>query len=153
MLVDGFTLYDNGKKLKYEGIEGITYIPHWYVNIDNKITVSHPKDFSGVDGKMCEKVSEHFLNKHEEFEVQVFAHTHKYSQMKVSRRQGVFVVENGCLCQNHDYADCGKLAYTPQDYCYTIIKYNKDEKIDYNNIRVYHLDDLETKQENYKVFI
>lgn len=153
MLVDGFTLYDNGKKLKYEGIEGITYVPHWYVNIDNKIIVSHPKDFSSVDGKMCEKTSEHFLNKHEEFEVLVFAHTHKYSQMKVSRRQGVYVVENGCLCKNHEYADCGKLGYTPQDYCYTIIKYNDSENINYNNIKVYHLGELETKQENYKVFI
>lgn len=153
MLVDGFTLYEDNKKIKYEGIEGITYIPHWYVNIDNKIIVSHPKDFSSVDGKMCEKTSEHFLNKHEEFEIVVFAHTHKYSQMKVSRRQGVFVVENGCLCKNHDYADCGKLGYTPQDYCYTIIKYNNGEKIDYNNIKVYHLDDIETKQAEYKVFI
>jgi predicted phosphodiesterase len=153
MLVDGFTIYEDNKKVKYEGIEGITYIPHWYVNIDNKIIISHPKDFSGVDGKMCEKISEHFLNKHEEFEILLFAHTHKHSQMKVSRRQGVYVVENGCLCKNHEYADCGKLGYTPQDYCYTIIKYNNDEKINYNNIQVYHLDDLETKQENYKVFI
>lgn len=153
MLVDGFTIYEDNKKIKYDGIEGITYIPHWYVNIDNKIIVSHPKDFSGVDGKMCEKISEHFLNKHEEFEVLIFAHTHKYSQMKVSRRQGVFVVENGCLCKNHEYADCGKLGYTPQDYCYTIIKYNNDEEINYNNIRVYHLEETETRQDNYKVFI
>jgi len=153
MLVDGFTIYEDNKKIKYEGVQGVTYIPHWYVNIDNKIIISHPKDFSGVDGKMCEKISEHFLNKHEEFEILLFAHTHKYSQMKVSRRQGVYVVENGCLCKNHEYADIGKLGYTPQDYCYTIIKYNNEEKINYNNIQVYHLDDLETKQENYKVFI
>ena len=151
MLVDGFTIYEDGKKKKYEGIEGIIYVPRWYVNIDDKIIVSHPKDFSAVDGKMCEKVSEYFLNQHEVFEMLVFAHTHKYSQMKVSRRQGVYVVENGCMCKNHEYASNGKLGYTPQDYCYTIVRYNNDEKINYNNINVIHLDELEEKKELYKV--
>lgn len=151
MFVDGFTIYDNGKKIKYEGIKGIRYIPHWYANIDDKIIISHPKDFSAVDGKMCEKVSEHFLNKHEKFEILIFAHTHKYSQMKVSRRQGVFVVENGCLCQPHEYSDTGKLGYTPQDYCYTIVKYNDNEKIDLNNIKVYQLEEIKSKQEEYKI--
>ena len=154
MLVDGFTIYNSdGKRKKYEGIEGVTHIAHWYCNIDNKIIVAHPKDFSSVDGKMCEKTSEHFLNRHEEFEMIVFGHTHKYSQMKVSRRQGIYVVENGCLCKAHDYADTGKLAYTPQDYCYTIIKYNDNNPIDYNNIKVYHLGESETKQDNYKIFV
>lgn len=153
MLVDGFSLYQDGKKKKYEGIEGIIFIPHWYVNIDNKIIISHPKDFSSVDGKMCEKIAEHFANKHEKYEVLVFAHTHKYSQMKVSRRLGTFVVENGCLCKPHSYADCGKLGYTPQDYCYSIIKYNDDENININNIKVYHLEEISEydKKENYKV--
>ena len=154
MLVDGFTIYNtDGKKKKYEGIEGVTHIAHWYCNIDNKIIVCHPKDFSAVDGKMCEKTSEHFLNRHEEFEMIVFGHTHKYSQMKVSRRQGIYVVENGCLCKAHDYADTGKLGYTPQDYCYTIVKYNENNPIDYNNIKVYHLPELESKQDNYKIFV
>lgn len=151
MLVDGFTIYEEDKKVKYKGIENLIFIPHWYVNIDNKIIVCHPKDFSQVDGKMCEKVSEHFLNKGEKFETIVFAHTHKYSQMIVSRRQGTFVVENGCLCKPHDYADCGKLSYTPQDYCYTTINYNNNEKINYNNIRVHYLKELYDKKENYNI--
>lgn len=151
MLFEGFTLYENGHKVKYKGIDGVTYIPHWYINLDGKLIVCHPKDFSSVDGKMCEKVSEHFLNKHEEFEVVVFGHTHKYSQMKVSRRQGIFVVENNCLCKPHDYADCGKLGYTPQDYGYTIVKYNNDEPIDYNNIKVYFLDEIYDNKQSYRV--
>ena len=73
--------------------------------------------------------------------------------MKVSRRKGVYVVENGCLCRPQDYADTGKLAYTPQDYCYTIIKYNDNNPIDYNNIKVYHLLELDSKQDNYKIFV
>ena len=153
MLVEGFTIYENDKKLKYAPIEGITYIPHWYINIDDKIIVSHPKDFSSVNGKMCEKVAEHFLNKHMKFDVLVFGHTHKFSTLKVTRRQDAFVIENGCLCKNHDYADCGKLSYNNQCYCYTIIKYNNDEKININNIKTYHLEELETKYDNYKVSI
>ena len=154
MLVDGFTIYNSdGKRKKYEGIEGVTHIAHWYCNIDNKIIIAHPKDFSAVDGKMCEKTVEHFKNRFETFDTIVFGHTHKYSQMKVSRRQGVYVVENGCLCRPQDYADTGKLGYTPQDYCYTIIKYNDNEAIDYNNIKVYHLGESETKQDNYKIFV
>jgi predicted phosphodiesterase len=153
MIIEGFTIYEEDKKKKYEGIDGIIYIPHWFVNIDNKIIVSHPKDFSRVDGKMCEKTSEHFLNRDEEFEIIVFGHTHKYSQMTVSRRQNTYVVENGCLCCPQDYADVGKLGYTPQYYCYTIIKYNNNEKINYNNIQVYHLDELnnEEKKEKYSI--
>jgi predicted phosphodiesterase len=140
-LVEGFTLYQNGKKHKYDGIKNVRYIPQWYINVEDKLIVCHPTDFSAVDGKMCEKVSEHFLNKGEVFDVIVMAHTHKYTQMKVSRRQGKYVVENGCMCKPQSYSNTGKLNYTPQDYCYTIIKYNDNEHINYNNIKVYHLDE------------
>lgn len=153
MLQEGFVLYDKGKRKQYEGIENIIYIPNWYCNIDNKIIVAHPKDFSAVDGKMCEKSSEYFLNQQEEFEVIVFGHTHKYSQMKVSRRQSTYVVENGCSCKPMEYAQSGKLGYTPQEYCYSIIRYNDNEKINYNNISVYHLDEMYEQVENFKVYL
>lgn len=140
MYVKGFSIYDEeGNEQEYKPIEGVTYVPHWYVNLDDKVIVSHPRDFSSVDGKMCEKVADYFLNKKMEFEALLFAHTHKYTQMKVDRRQGVYVVENGCTCQAMDYSDKGKLSYNPQDYCYTIMKWNNNEPLDINNIRVYHL--------------
>lgn len=151
MLIEGFTIYDDGKKVKYKGIENTIYVPNFYINIDNKLIVAHPKDFSAVDGKMCEKTSEHFLNQGENFEVIVFGHTHKYSQMTVSRRQNTYVVENGCLCKPMEYAGSGKLGYTPQHYCYTIIKYNDNEKIKYDNIKVYHLDEIYDKKEDFKI--
>ena len=151
MMVEGFTIYDNGKKNKYEGLSDIIYIPNWYVNIDGKIIAGHPKDFSTVDGKMCEKTSEHFLNQGEEFEVIVFGHTHKYSQMTVSRRQNTYVVENGCLCKPMEYVNNGKLGYTPQHYSYTIIKYNNGEKIKYNNIKVYHLEEMYDDKEDFRI--
>lgn len=154
MIIEGFTIYEDGEKKRYKGINDTIYIPHWFINIDDKLIVCHPKNFSIVDGKMCENVAAHFLNRAETFEVIVFGHTHKYSQMTVSRRAGVYVVENGCLCEDFSYADSGNLTYTPQHYCYTIIKYNNDERIHYNNIKVYHLDEPNTENgKNYKVII
>lgn len=148
MLVEGYYIYHEGKKKKFEGIENATFIPHWFVNIDDKLVVAHPKSFSQVDGKMCDNTVAHFINRGEEFDVVLFGHTHKYSEMTVSRRGGKYAIENGCLCKPAEYADTGKLNFTPQHYCYTIIKWNDNEAINYNNIRVYHLpeikDDLET---------
>lgn len=147
MLVDGFTIYESGKKIKYDSISGVTYIPHWFVNLDSKIIVAHPKDFSKVKGKMLENVASHFINRQEEFEVIVMGHTHKYSTGIVDRYAGVYVVENMCMCEPHDYADVGKLGYTPQTYGYTIIKYNDDDKVKFDNIKSYHLEPEDQKEE------
>lgn len=146
MYIEGFTIYEDNKKRKFEGIEGIIHIPHWFVNIDQKIIVCHPKNFSVVKGKMLENGAQHFINRGEKFDVLVMGHTHKYSCGIVDRFQGKFVIENGCLCQPQSYADKGILKYTPQSYCYTIIKYNKDEPINYNNIKTYFLDEYEEKE-------
>lgn len=146
MIVEGFTIYKDGGRRKYKGIENITYIPHWFVNIDKKIIVCHPKNFSTVKGKMLENSVQHFVNRGEEFDVLVLGHTHKYSNGVIDRYQGKFAVENGCLCRPQPYADSGKLNYTPQSYCYTIIKYNNNEHIDYNNIKTYFLPHSKNKK-------
>ena len=152
MYTEGFTLYIDGKKKKYAPIEGLTYVPHWYVNIDNRIIVAHPTDFSKVPAKTATNLADFLLNQHEEFQVAVLAHTHKYSTTQLNSKQGVFVVENGCLCQSMDYASkSGKLGYNPQSYCYTIIRYNKNEDIDINNIKTYHLKEEEKKEETYSI--
>jgi len=143
MYEDGFSLYSNNKKETFKPIKNLHYVNSWYINIDEKIVFAHPKDFSAVDGRMTEKVSEHFLNKGEKADVYVFGHTHKYCQQTVARRQGVYVVENGSLCQPMKYSNNGKLGYTKQHSCYSIIKYNTDKKINYNNINVYHLNEDE----------
>ena len=150
MFVDGFTLYREGKKIKHEGIEGITFIPHWYVLIDD-IVVAHPKDFSRVKGKMLENVAGHFINKGFDFTVIVFGHTHKASQGVVDRYENKYVVENPCLCLPHSYSDCGKLGYSPQTYGYTIIKYNDGEKTNPNNIKTYLLEEKVDISENYQI--
>lgn len=152
MFVEGFTIYKDGKKNKYEGIEGITLIPHWYVLIDD-IVVCHPKDFSKTKGKMLENVAGHFINKGFEFSTIIFGHTHKASQGVVDRFENKYVVENPCLCMPHSYSDCGKLGYSPQTYGYTIIKYNDNEKVKPNNIKTYFLDEETDITEEYKIIL
>lgn len=139
MLVEGFTIYDNGKKKRFEGIENTIYIPHWFVNVDNKIIVCHPKDFSKVKGKILENTTQHFVNRNEIFDVVVILHTHKISSGLVDRFQGKFAIECGCNCKPHDYSDTGKLSYSPQSYGYVIIKYNNNEKLNLNNLKQYYL--------------
>jgi len=151
MMIEGFTIYEDNKKKKYDGIKDIIYIPHWFVNIENKIIVCHQKDFSKVKGKMLENAAQHFLNRNEEFDVLVVTHTHKYSSGVVDRFQNKFVVENGCLCLPQSYADKGNLGFSPQTYCYSIIKYNNDKNVDYNNIKTYFLSNVEVKEKNFKV--
>lgn len=152
MFVEGFTIYKEGKKNKYEGIEGITLIPHWYVLIDD-IVVCHPKDFSRTKGKMLENVAGHFINKGFEFSTIIFGHTHKASQGVVDRFENKYVIENPCLCMPHSYSDCGKLGYSPQTYGYTIIKYNDNEKVKPNNIKTYFLDEETDTTEEYKIIL
>lgn len=141
MYQDGFSLYIGGKKEKFKPIKNLHYINSWYINLDNKILFSHPIDFSMVDGKLCENIAAHFINKGEIADVYIFGHTHKYCQQTVSRRQNVYVVENGCLCQPMKYSNTGKLGYTKQHYCYTLIGYNDNLPVNMNDIRVIHLDD------------
>lgn len=152
MFVEGFTIYKEGKKNKYEGIEGITLIPHWYVLIDD-IVVCHPKDFSRVKGKMLENVAGHFINKGFDFSTIIFGHTHKASQGVIDRFENKYVVENPCLCIPHSYSDCGKLGYSPQTYGYTIIKYNENEKVKPNNIKTYFLEEETDITEEYKIIL
>lgn len=144
MYQDGFKLFIGGAKKYYAPIANFHYIDNWYVNIDEKIVYGHPRDYSNIDGKMTEKFSEYMLNKNESAAVYIFGHTHKYCQQTVSRRQNVYVIENGCLCMPMEYSNCGKLNYTSQHYCYTIIRYNNGESINFNNISVYHLDEIDS---------
>lgn len=150
MLVDGYTIYEDNKKKQIKGIEGITVVPHWYIQLD-RMVICHPKDFSRVKGKMLESVTEYFVNKGFDFDLVVFGHTHKFSCGIIDRRSNKIALENFCMCKPQDYADCGKLGYTNQAYGYSIIKYNNDEKINFNNIEYYNLDEEEDTTAQYKL--
>jgi predicted phosphodiesterase len=141
MIQNGFTYYEKNKDITYKPISNFEYIDDWKVRLFDNLIVAHPTDFSGIDGKMCEKVSEHFLNRHmaEADDVLIFGHTHKFSNLKVNRRQGMFVVENSCMCKPMSYADAGKLGYNPQNYGYTYLKFKEGQKIDINDIKIVHL--------------
>lgn len=152
MLVEGFTIYDNGRKIKYNGIDNVIYIPHWYVQVD-RIIVSHPKNFSIAKGKMLENVTSHFMNKNLDFDVVIFGHTHKASSGLIDRFSNKIAVENPCLCKPQSYADTGKTNFTQQAYGYTIIKYNKNEKVSYNNIKTYILDEIKDEIKEYKIVL
>lgn len=142
MLQDGFAYYDKGKKVKYPAIDNFEYIDSWYVKLFNNLIICHPKNFSNIGGKVSEQVSEYFLNQGilEKGDVAIFGHTHKFSMLKNNRRQGIFVVENGCMCKAMEYASNGKLGYTPQNSCYTYIEFEVGKKIDINDIKVTHLE-------------
>ena len=142
MLQDGFTYYNKGKKSKYTAIENFEYIDSWYVKLFNNLVVCHPKNFSNIGGKVSEQVSEYFLNQGilEKGDVAIFGHTHKFSMLKNNRRQGIFVVENGCMCKAMEYASNGKLGYTPQNSCYTYLEFENGKKININDIKVTHLE-------------
>lgn len=142
MIQDGFCYYDKGKKIKFEGISNFEYINDWKVRLFDNLIVCHPKNFSNINGKVSEQVSEYFLNQGiaERGDVIVFGHTHKFSSIKNNRRQGLFVIENGCMCKDMDYADCGKLTYTPCNHCYTYLEFEEGKKISVNDINIIHLD-------------
>lgn len=141
MLSEGFTVYPGGKKKIYSAIPNFEYIDNWHVRLFDNLVVAHPLNFSNVGGKVSEQISEYMLNQDiaEKDDVIVFGHTHKYSMIKNNRRQGMFVVENACLCKEHEYAKCGKLSFTQQNYGYTVLEFNKGSKIDINDIKFTHI--------------
>lgn len=153
MIIEGFTIYESGEKKRYEGIEDIIYIPHWYVNIDEKLIVCHQKNFSKVKGKILESAAQHFLNKKEKFDAIITTHTHKFSCATVDRFSNCIVIENGCLSMPQDYADSGNLGFTQQTNCYTIVKYNNEENLKFNNIKTYLLDEIVEDKDKYVVNI
>lgn len=142
MLENGFTYYEEDKIITYKPIENFKYIDNWYVRLFDNLIAVHPQAFSAIDGRLNEKVAEYFLNEGiaKKDDVIVYAHTHKHSTAKVNRRQGVYVIENGCMCKPMEYAKkSAKLSYTPQNYCYSVIEFKEGEKIDLNNIDIIHL--------------
>ena len=141
MLENGFKFYEDGEEITYKPIENFTYINEWYAKLFNNLIVAHPTDFSVVDGKICERAAEYFLNEGigDKEDIIVFGHTHKHSAMNVNRRQGVYTIENSCMCKPMDYANTGKLKFTPQNYGYTVLKFKEGKKINKNDIKTVYL--------------
>lgn len=139
MLEEGFKFSIGTKRKKYKAIENFKYIDKWYARLFDNLVICHPKDFSNVPAKIAEKSAEYFLNRGiiEKDDVIFIGHTHKFSQIVSTRRQDVFVVENGCSCKSMDYSDRGNLNYGNQVNCYTIVEFEEGKKINKNDIKTY----------------
>lgn len=139
MLEEGFKFSIGTKRKQYKAIENFKYIDKWYARLFDNLVICHPKDFSNVPAKIAEKSAEYFLNRGiiEKDDVIFIGHTHKFSQIVSTRRQDVFVVENGCSCKAMDYSDRGNLNYGNQVNCYTIVEFEEGNKIDKNDVRTY----------------
>ncbi len=139
MLEEGFKFNIGTKRKKYKAIENFKYIDKWYARLFDNLVICHPKDFSNVPAKIAEKSAEYFLNRGiiEKDDIIFIGHTHKFSQIVSTRRQDVFVVENGCSCKPMDYSDRGNLNYGNQVNCYTIVEFEEGGKIDRNDVKTY----------------
>lgn len=139
MLEEGFKFSIGTKRKKYKAIENFKYIDKWYARLFDNLVICHPKDFSNVPAKIAEKSAEYFLNRGiiEKDDVIFIGHTHKFSQIVSTRRQDVFVVENGCSCKPMDYSDRGNLNYGNQVNCYTIVEFEEGCKINKNDVKTY----------------
>lgn len=139
MLEEGFKFNIGTKRKKYKAIENFKYIDKWYARLFDNLVICHPKDFSNVPARIAEKSAEYFLNRGviEKDDVIFIGHTHKFSQIVSTRRQDVFVVENGCSCKAMEYADRGNLSYGNQVNCYTIVEFEEGCKINKNDVKTY----------------
>lgn len=139
MLEEGFKFNIGTKRKKYKAIENFKYIDKWYARLFDNLVICHPKDFSNVPAKIAEKSAEYFLNRGiiEKDDIIFIGHTHKFSQIVSTRRQDVFVVENGCSCKPMDYSDRGNLNYGNQVNCYTIVEFEEGCKINKNDVKTY----------------
>lgn len=139
MLEEGFKFNIGTKRKQYKAIENFKYIDKWYARLFDNLVICHPKDFSNVPAKIAEKSAEYFLNRGiiEKDDIIFIGHTHKFSQIVSTRRQDVFVVENGCSCKPMDYSDRGNLNYGNQVNCYTIVEFEEGCKINKNVVKTY----------------
>jgi predicted phosphodiesterase len=152
MLSDGFTIYENGKKIDYLPINNLTYIRHWFCNINNELIICHPEENSKTQVKTAVNAVDYFLKRNEQFEVAVTAHTHKYGS---TTEYNKWAIQIGCCCKPQKYSDTGKFGYTPQDYNYIIFEFDENGKINKNQSKIYMLDEMYpiTEDINYNIII
>lgn len=137
MLKVGFTLYENGKETKYEGIPDLKIINSWYVNLNNELICCHPNNCSRVEIKNAKMAIEHFISRGEVFSTVAVAHNHHQAQSP--NYLGKYAIETGCMCQPFEYSD-GFTSTRPQDNGYALIAFDENGKVDKNASKVYVLD-------------
>jgi predicted phosphodiesterase len=145
MLEDGFTIYENGRKIYYPPIENLQYIPHWFCNINKELIICHPEENSKVNVKTAVNGVHYFLKRQEQFSACVVTHTHKYGNTIENNK---WAIQIGASCRPQRYSDTGKFGYTPQDYNYIIFQFDENGFLDYNASKIYMLDEMYPITEN-----
>ena len=132
-IVKGFQHYDRVKGVvsTYDELD-FEVIDDWWVNYNGMI-VCHPITFSRVAAKTAQSALEYFVERNEQFDVCLVAHTHKCSSCF---KFGKYSVEIGCLCRPMGYASSGKLTYTQQQNGYHLATFI-DGKYSVNESRQY----------------
>jgi predicted phosphodiesterase len=148
MIKSGFTLYEDGVEIHYEGVKDIKVINSWYVNINNKLICCHPNNFSKVEVKNAKTAIEHFINSGEQFTTLIVAHNHH--QGEIPNYLGKYGIESGCMCLEFDYSN-GNTSSKPQDYGYVLVAFDENGEIDKNETKLYKLGSTNNKKDESQV--
>ena len=143
MIKSGFTLYEDDKEIKYQGVNDLIIVNSWYININDEVITCHPNNFSRVEITNAKNAINHFISAGENFKLIAVAHNHH--QGYVPNFMGKIAFETGCMCQEFDYSD-GNTKSKPQDYGYLLIAFDDNGKIDLNDTKLYNLPDNNIKK-------
>lgn len=83
---------------------------NWYYQIGNTI-FSHPTRFSSIPLKTAKVANDYFKNKGLDYDSVIVGHTHKVGYFKDGM---VHLFEQGCLCNELDYAKSGNMIMSQQ---------------------------------------
>lgn len=135
-ICNGFTYFDrdNDVESKFYPLKNYEVLDEWYFMV-NDLIVCHPLSFSKINGRTAVSAVEFFLGHGHEFTAIAVAHTHK---MASTIKYGKWCCETGCLCQEMEYANSGKLGFTPQDNGYMIATFYEG-KFDKNESKTIYL--------------
>lgn len=113
------------------GIE-IIYTKEWFNRIGNTI-FCHPKAFKSGILATTEKSYLYFLQKGEKpYDCIVMAHTHNTALSKYGK---TYLIEQGCLCEEPDYAQDGKMM-RPQSPGFAYIIQDKEGRFIYSDSKL-----------------
>lgn len=150
MIKSGFTLYEDDKEIKYQGVNDLIIVNSWYININDEVITCHPNNFSRVEITNAKNAVNYFINVEEQFKLIAVAHNHH--QGYVPNYLGKIAFETGCMCQEFDYSD-GNTKSKPQDYGYLLVSFDESGKVDINETKLYNLPSNSIKNDLSKIKI
>lgn len=140
MLANGFTVYEkmNKKKKHYRSFKNVIYANEFYYKV-GKTVFTHPLNFSQVDGKIAVLSANYFKQMFEDVDCVVVAHTHKICNI-LSGSSGIYSYEQGCICDEMNYAKRGNLNLKRQRNGYIMVVQDIEGNLMVNETKQYVLD-------------